>query len=150
MKIKNNVKCLRILPSFYFITLAKVFFHLLTSLPFSYTPKLGTCIGMLLNRNVIKLNIFLFVWKSFYSPTTQRSTECLCTWSMQYVLLLYHIVLKFTLHSRQVPRSSVGRALYRESGPSQDGDPVPGNLPFFVFCFLFFFTFFSIFYDTQK
>ena len=52
---------------------------------------------------------------------------------MQYVLLLYHIVLKFTLHSWQVPRSSVGRALYRESGPSQDGDPVPGNLPFFFF-----------------
>ena len=63
---------------------------------------------------------------------------------MQYVLLLYHIVLKFTLHSWQVPRSSVGRALYRESGPSQDGDPVPGNLPFF------FSPFFSIFYDTQK
>ena len=48
MKIKNNVKCLRILPSFYFITLAKVFFHLLTSLPFSYFPKLRTVIGMLL------------------------------------------------------------------------------------------------------
>ena len=50
---------------------------------------------------------------------------------MQYVLLLYHIVLKFNLLSWQVPRSSVGRALYRESGPSQDGDPVPGDLPFF-------------------
>ena len=58
---------------------------------------------------------------------------------MQYVLLLYHIVLKFTLHSWQVPRSSVGRALYRESGPSQDGDPVPGNLRFFVFCFFIIF-----------
>ena len=58
---------------------------------------------------------------------------------MQYVLLLFHIVLKFTLHSWQVPRSSVGRALYRESGPSQDGDPVPGNLPFFVFYFYSFF-----------
>ena len=57
-------------------------------------------------------------------------------WSMQYVPLLFHIVLKFTLHLWQVPRSSVGRALYRESGPSQDGDPVPGNLPFFV-CFFF-------------
>ena len=63
---------------------------------------------------------------------------------MQYVLLLFHIVLKFTLHSWQVPRSSVGRALYRESGPSQDGDPVPGNLPFFGFYFysFFFLTFF--------
>ena len=54
-----------------------------------------------------------------------------------------HIILKFTLHSWQVPRSSVGRALYRESGPSQDGDPVPGNLPF---SFLFFFSF-CLIYD---
>ena len=60
---------------------------------------------------------------------------------MQYVLLLFYIVLNF--HSRQVPRSSVGRALYRESGPSQDGDPVPGNLLFlldfvlYVFFFLY-------------
>ena len=78
---------------------------------------------------------------------------------MQYVLLLFHIVLKFTLHSWQVPRSSVGRALYRESGPSQDGDPVPGNLPFFVFFFIFkvffnvllgrFFSFPSL-YENQK
>ena len=29
----------------------------------------------------------------------------------------------------------MGRALYRESGPSQDGDPVPGNLPF-LFCLI--------------
>ena len=37
----------------------------------------------------------------------------------------------------------MGRALYRESGPSQDGDPVPGNLPFFVFfIFIVFLTFF--------
>ena len=60
---------------------------------------------------------------------------------MQYVLLLYHIVLKFTLPLWQVPRSSVGRALYRESGPSQDGDPVPGNLPFFFFWFFLLITF---------
>ena len=33
----------------------------------------------------------------------------------------------------------MGRALYRESGPSQDGDPVPGNLRFFVFCFFIIF-----------
>ena len=51
-------------------------------------------------------------------------------------------VLKFTFYSWQVPRSSVGRALYRESGPSQDGDPVPGNLPFFGFIFIVFLTFF--------
>ena len=31
----------------------------------------------------------------------------------------------------------MGRALYRESGPSQDGDPDTGNLPFFVFFYLF-------------
>ena len=30
-------------------------------------------------------------------------------------------------------RSSVGRALYRESGPCQDGDPVPGDFFFFSF-----------------
>ena len=58
MKFKNNVKCLHILPSFHFITLAKVFLHLLTSLPFSYFPKLRTVIGMLLNRNVIKQHFF--------------------------------------------------------------------------------------------
>ena len=51
--------------------------------------------------------------------------------------LSLYIVLKFTFYSWQVPRSSVGRALYRESGPSQDGDPVPGNLPFFVCLFFF-------------
>ena len=36
----------------------------------------------------------------------------------------------------------MGRALYRESGPSQDGDPVPGNLPFFFLLFDFFLNFF--------
>ena len=55
---------------------------------------------------------------------------------LQYVLLLLHIIFKFSFHSWQVPRSSVGRALYRECGPSQDGDPVPGDFPF---CFVFFF-----------
>ena len=53
--------------------------------------------------------------------------------------LSLYIVLKFTFYSWQVPRSLVGRALYRESGPSQDGDPVPGNLPFFGFYFYSFF-----------
>ena len=106
---------------------------------------------MLPNRNVIKLNITFFVGKSFYSPTTQRSMECSCTWSMQYVFLSFHIVLKFNHHSWQVPRSSVGRALYRESGPSQDGDPVPENLPFFVFCFFLpFFPFFTILKSNAK
>ena len=67
--------------------------------------------------------------------------------------LSLYIVLKFTFYSWQVPRSSVGRALYRESGPSQDGDPVPGNLPFFVFFFNVllgrFFSFPSL-YENQK
>ena len=42
----------------------------------------------------------------------------------------------------------MGRALYRECGPSQDGDPDPGNLPFSVFVFVVFcrvFTFFFFF-----
>ena len=60
---------------------------------------------------------------------------------MQYVLLLLHIVLKLNFHSRQVPRSSVGRALYRESGPSQDGDPVPGNFLFLLDFVLYMFFF---------
>ena len=37
--------------------------------------------------------------------------------------------------------SSGGRVLYRECGPSQDRNPVPGDLPF---CFVFFFFFFVI------
>ena len=65
--------------------------------------------------------------------------------------LSLYIVLKFTFYSWQVPRSSVGRALYRESGPSQDGDPDTGNWPFFFFLisfsFLIFFIFFLFFND---
>ena len=42
----------------------------------------------------------------------------------------------------------MGRALYRESGPSQDGDPDTGNLLFFFFLyFIFFSNFFFFFYD---
>ena len=68
-------------------------------------------------------------------------TDSLCACFL-YVLHLWHItLLKFALHSWQVPRSSVGRALYRESGPSQDGDPDTGNLPFFFFVFIFIFFF---------
>ena len=58
--------------------------------------------------------------------------------------LSLYIVLKFTFYSWQVPRSSVGRALYRESGPSQDGDPVPGNLPFFFFFIIIIIVFFNV------
>ena len=56
-------------PSFYLITLAKVFFRLLTNLPFSYTLKLGTVIGMLLNRNVVKSNN-LFLWETYLRAQT--------------------------------------------------------------------------------
>ena len=71
------------------------------------------------------------------------STQSLCTSSLQYVIHLLHIIFKFTIHSWQVPRSSVGRALYRECGPSQDRNPVPGDLPF-CFLLLFFFSFFFL------
>ena len=56
---------------------------------------------------------------------------------------MFYIIFKFSFHAWQVPRSSVGRALYRECGPSQDGDPVPGNLPFCII-FSFFWIFFNI------
>ena len=56
------------------------------------------------------------------------------------------MILTFVLLSWQVPRSSVGRALYRESGPSQDGDPDTGNLPFFLFFFFLLFDFFFHFF----
>ena len=72
------------------------------------------------------------------------SKESLPTFTLQCVFYLLLVILKFTLQSWQVPRSSVGRALYRESGPSQDGDPDTGNLPF-----SFFFRFFLMFYLTS-
>ena len=40
----------------------------------------------------------------------------------------------------------MGRALYRECGPSQDGDPDPGNLPFSVFVFVVFCRVFTFFF----
>ena len=57
-----------------------------------------------------------------------------------------HLIFKFAFLSWQVPRSSVGRALYRECGPSQDGDPDPGNLPFSVFVFVVFCRVFTFFF----
>ena len=72
------------------------------------------------------------------------SIESLPTCTLQYVFLSLVVILKFTLQSWQVPRSSVGRALYRESAPSRDGDPDPGNLSFF---FLFFHFVGFFFYD---
>ena len=88
-----------------------------------------------MHRNFIKSE-HSYIKQSFCSKVilgqNTSSTESLHTCSLQYERKMLHVTLKFALHSWQVPRSSVGRALYRESGPSQDGDPVPGNLPFFV------------------
>ena len=99
--------------------------------------------------NIITLGNIVFVVMSSQSQKTSFS-ESLPTCTLQYIRYLLHIILKFALPSWQVPRSSVGRALYRESGPSQDGDPVPGNLPFFLFIFHLFhflFHFFNSFFS---
>ena len=120
---------------FHFIRLPKVFLYLLVSLPFSYTSALRTYIGTLLSLNIIKSNNKVFIVTLFQSQNA-FSLESLHLFLTQRTHLL-HIIFKFTLQSWQVPRSSVGRALYRESGPSQDGDPVPGNLPFFSLLLFF-------------
>ena len=85
------------------------------------------------------------------SQNTQFSTQSLYTCSLQYLLHLLHIIFKFSFLVWQVPRSSVGRALYRICGPSQDGNPVPGNLPFCFVLFFFFFLcyfFFNYFFEA--
>ena len=110
----------------------------MASLPFSYTLKLRIYIETQLNL-IIKSNkakhFFLGMFVHFIFVS-------------QNVLHLLHIILKFPLHVWQVPRSSVGRALYRECGPSQDRNPVPGNLPF---CFFFsFYYFFIIFFSKIR
>ena len=131
---KNSLKIIGVFLylSFYFITLQKVVFYLLASLPFSHTLKLRIDIGTLLSFNIIKSSNVAFVVMLSQSQST-------------YIVHLLQIILKFALLSWQVPRSSVGRALNRESGPSQDGDPDTGNLPFsFYTCF--FFNFFLMFY----
>ena len=96
-----------------------------------------------MHRNFIESEHSYIKQKSFCSKVilgqNTSSTESLHTCSLQYERKMLHVTLKFALHSWQVPRSSVGRALYRESGPSQDGDPVPGNLPFFSLLFFIFF-----------
>ena len=97
-----------------------------------------------MHRNFIESEHSYIKQKSFCSKVilgqNTSSTESLHTCSLQYERKMLHVTLKFALHSWQVPRSSVGRALYRESGPSQDGDPVPGNLPCFSLRFFFFFS----------
>ena len=90
-----------------------------------------------LNLNINESNNEVFVKMSFQGQNTSP-TKSLFTSFLEHVLHLFHMILKFSLHSWQVPRSSVGRALYRERGPSQDGDPVPGDLPFYFVLFCFF------------
>ena len=119
----------------------------MASLPFSSAIKLRTCIEILLSFNIIKSSKVVFVAMLSYSRST-FSSESLPTCFLQYIVHLLHIILKFALLSWQVPRSSVGRALYRESGPSQDGDPDPGNLPFSFFFFFFFNFYFSSFFNV--
>ena len=132
---------------FHFIRLPKVFLYLLVSLPFSYTSALRTYIGTILSLNIIKSNNKVFIVTLFQSQNA-FSLESLHLFLTQRTHLL-HIIFKFTLQSWQVPRSSVGRALYRESGPSQDGDPDTGNLPFFLFDFFFYLFFYVLFFSLQ-
>ena len=60
---KNSLKIIGVFLylSFSFITLRKVVFHLLASLPFSHTLKLRIDIGTLLSFNIIKSSNVAFV-----------------------------------------------------------------------------------------
>ena len=60
---KNSLKIIGVFLylSFSFITLQKVVFHLLASLPFSHTLKLRIDIGTLLSFNIIKSSNVAFV-----------------------------------------------------------------------------------------
>ena len=137
----NSKCCLPVIDKFYFLLPAPNF---VSGAP---PPSKGKGHGnevfrLLISRTPLNLNIDesnnkVFVKMSFQGQNTSP-TKSLFTSFLQHVLHLFHMILKFSLHSWQVPRSSVGRALYRESGPSQDGDPVPGNLPFFSLLFFFF------------
>ena len=82
-------------PSFYLITLAKVFFRLLTNLPFSYTLKLETVIGMLLNRNVVKSNN-LFLWETYLRAQTLG-----VPWN-QVVQVIYAVCAPLVLYSHKI------------------------------------------------
>ena len=148
----NSKCCLPVIDKFYFLLPAPNFVSMAFSLTWGWgapPPSKGKGHGnevfrLLISRTPLNLNIDesnnkVFVKMSFQDQNTSP-TKSLFTSFLQHVLHLFHMILKFSLHSWQVPRSSVGRALYRESGPSQDGDPVPGNLPFFSLLFFFFFS----------
>ena len=96
--------------------------------------RIGT--GTPLSFNIIKSSNVAFLIMLSQSQS-RFSSESSPTCFLQYIVHLLHIILKFAFLLWQVPRSSVGRALYRESGPSLDGDPDLGNLPFSFFFFLF-------------
>ena len=144
MKIKNNVKCLRILPSFHFITLAKVFFHLLTSLSFSYFPKLRTVIGMLLNRNVIKQHFFCreIVLQSNHSAfhgMFVHLIHALCAPLVPYSSKIYS---PFIASSPQLSGQSIVPQKRSQSGWRS----CSGELAVFIgFCSLYFFLFVRFF-----
>ena len=111
--------------------------------PLFYTLKLTTCIETLMNLNIITLNHKGFILPSSWSQNA-LSLEPLPLFIAVLCPPVTYNLKNFALLLWQVPRSSVGRALYRESGPSQDGDPDAGNLPFFGFFFIYF-IFFSNF-----
>ena len=79
---KNSLKIIGVFLylSFYFITLQKVVFYLLASLPFSHTLKLRIDIGTLLSFNIIKSSNVAFVVMLSQSQST-------------YIVHLLHIIL---------------------------------------------------------
>ena len=79
---KNSLKKIGVFIylSFSFITLQKVVFHLLASLPFSHTLKLRIDIGTLLSFNIIKSSNVAFVVMLSWSQST-------------YIVHLLHIIL---------------------------------------------------------
>ena len=95
VKIKNNMKS-PCIPVIYFITSTKVFFHLMTSLSFSYTLESGTSIEMLLNRDVIKSINNFFCRKlilesnhSAFHGMFVRLIYAVCTPLVPYSLKIY-------------------------------------------------------------
>ena len=119
--------------SFHFNSLVDTIFHLFASLPFSYTFKLTTCIRTILYLKIITSNnkvseimpstskkpFFLKIFALF--PCITYSTCYTWSWNLLFS------------HGR------FPRALYRESGLSQDRGPTPGT------CLFFFKFYFSVF-----
>ena len=91
--------------SFWFIS-QRFCFHSWIKLPSSLTLKLRTCIWTL-----VALNKF---FKSYHLRVNRLVPSTLCSLvpCITYILYLSCITLKYARHSWQVPRNSVGRALY--------------------------------------